>query len=336
MKTVGIVALVLIVIAVYEWGTISTLLGLRYPKANPRKRSTAQTGHEDSPLETEEIEISFLAGSQTHMLANQSAKTQAGKSDKDTGSAGALAALIKSQSYPAQRSQRMQQAGTRGRTNAASEDPSGQAQNQTVLKESPVAKLITPAELKLLIDAGSEKWKALMTLACYTGIRDVELIGLFWEDVDFSKSTIRVERIYAGDKFSDPEPATIKRTVIAPPAVIKSLQEHKAYLKEKGVPTGHTLIFLGSSGKGLNEKLLKSIFETTVESAGLGTKDLHFEDLRYSYAWALLNAGETADFIHRQLGYPTPKNKMKNLQPFPPGFEVAKARQLASVFSLQQ
>jgi integrase len=57
--------------------------------------------------------------------------------------------------------------------------------------------ILTPAEIKALLDVLDFRERALAFLAASTGLRQSELFGLKWKDVDFAGGTMNVTRSIA-------------------------------------------------------------------------------------------------------------------------------------------
>ena len=51
---------------------------------------------------------------------------------------------------------------------------------------------LTPAEANTLLDAAEGSFKTLLAVACYAGLRQGEILGLQWKDIDFENGTIKV------------------------------------------------------------------------------------------------------------------------------------------------
>lgn len=58
---------------------------------------------------------------------------------------------------------------------------------------------LSPEQAKILLAAASgTRLEALYVLAAYTGLRQGELFGLRWEDVDLGSGNLSVRRILSG------------------------------------------------------------------------------------------------------------------------------------------
>ena len=92
---------------------------------------------------------------------------------------------------------------------------------------------LTPDQVKrLLSSAGGDRLEALYVMAIHTGLRQGELLGLKWEDIDHEAGTLSVKRTLSpakdGPRFTAPKTKKSRRTVPLTPNAIDALQRHKA------------------------------------------------------------------------------------------------------------
>lgn len=83
-------------------------------------------------------------------------------------------------------------------------------------------------EVKALVGALTGRWRPLLLVAIFAGLRSSELRGLRWQDVDFDKREIHVRQ--RADEFGvigSPKSEAGERTVPVPPLVISALKEWK-------------------------------------------------------------------------------------------------------------
>lgn len=86
----------------------------------------------------------------------------------------------------------------------------------------------TREEIKALIGVLSGRWRPMLLVAIFAGLRSSELRGLPWRDVDFEASTISVRQ--RADEFGEigrPKSGTSERTIPVPPLVMNALKEWK-------------------------------------------------------------------------------------------------------------
>ncbi|MBB3594395.1 integrase [Rhizobium sp. BK529] len=86
----------------------------------------------------------------------------------------------------------------------------------------------TRDDIKALLSVLKGRWRPLILVAIFCGLRASELRGLRWPDVDLDKREIHVRQ--RADRFNDigrPKSESSERTVPAPPMVINALKEWK-------------------------------------------------------------------------------------------------------------
>jgi len=139
----------------------------------------------------------------------------------------------------------------------------------------------------------------------------MELLGLKWTDVDWVRSTIKVERQLLrssgnGIEFSRPKTRYGKRSIDLGNKSIEVLRNHYEYQQkerqtagEKWVENG--LIFTNSLGGPINPRNLLRNFKALLKEAGL--VPIRFHDLRHTAASLLLNQGIPVLAVSRRLGH---------------------------------
>jgi integrase len=86
----------------------------------------------------------------------------------------------------------------------------------------------TREDVKAIVGALEGRWRPLLLVAIFCGLRASELRGLRWVDVDIEKKLIHVRQ--RADRFNDigrPKSEAGERSVPAPPIVINALKEWK-------------------------------------------------------------------------------------------------------------
>jgi integrase len=87
----------------------------------------------------------------------------------------------------------------------------------------------TAKEVKAIVTAAEGRWRPLLLVAIFAGLRASELRGLRWADVDLEKREIHVRQ--RADRFNDigrPKSEAGERTVPLPPIVLQALADWKA------------------------------------------------------------------------------------------------------------
>jgi integrase len=84
----------------------------------------------------------------------------------------------------------------------------------------------TMAELNTLIDKAQGRWRPFIVTAIFTGMRQSELRGLTWANVDLDKGVIHVrQRASQWNKIGAPKPKSGGRDIPLAPIVINTLRQ---------------------------------------------------------------------------------------------------------------
>lgn len=147
----------------------------------------------------------------------------------------------------------------------------------------------------------------------FTGIRQSEIIGLKWNDVDFEHGSITIRRQlqfvgskYGGYRFTTPK-NNKSRQIVPAKFVMDVLHSQKRRQAEMKLAIGsawsnsENLVFTNELGTHLKHDLiyrrLKRIF------AQMGVPKLRFHDLRHSYAVLSIQAGDDIKTVQENLGH---------------------------------
>jgi integrase len=170
----------------------------------------------------------------------------------------------------------------------------------------------TAAQAQAFLAAASQKrLYALFALALGTGMRQGEILGLKWEDIDFSNGQLTVHRSLAqlkkqtqGERFvlKEPKSQRSRRTIRLPAFVLDALNAHRqAMLKERH---GSPFVFTTKTGKHISKSnLTRQVFRPILARAGLS--QVKFHSLRHSHASALLRDGASIKAVSQRLGHST-------------------------------
>ena len=105
----------------------------------------------------------------------------------------------------------------------------------------------TPDEVRALLAAATGKWRALLLIAVFAGLRASELRGLRWDDVDLKTGALHVrQRADKRNVMGPPKSAAGERTVPLPPGVVEELRRWKLLCPMKD--GRHGLVFPNGAG----------------------------------------------------------------------------------------
>jgi integrase len=168
--------------------------------------------------------------------------------------------------------------------------------------------MFTLAQVQALIDAVEDRWRALILLAAWTGLRVGELSALRREHLDLKVGTVTVNTavvdvIGQGRAYGPPKSAAGRRTVAIPPHIIGDLEHHLAMYAQPGA---QGLVFVGPKGAPLRRNNFASrVWTPAAEAAGLPV-GAHLHDLRgWSATIAAQHGATTRELMHR-LGHSSP------------------------------
>ncbi len=164
-------------------------------------------------------------------------------------------------------------------------------------QERPV---LNPEEIGRLLEAAAPRYRTLLATAILSGLRQGELLGLHWRDIDFNNELIHV-RTALDRKRRDVPPKTQRavRDVILAPALADALRQHKT---ETGLSQPDDYVFTTRAGTPhhaphIGQRALKP----ALEKAGL--QPVRWHDLRHTFASLLIAGGANITFVSRQLGH---------------------------------
>jgi len=171
---------------------------------------------------------------------------------------------------------------------------------------------LTPEQARLLLDAAvGDRLEALYVTALATGLRQGELLGLRWEDVDLeARKTLRVSHSLARVKgkleLLEPKTERSRRMVVLPEVVVTALRAHRTRQRmerlvagSRWVDTGH--VFATTVGTALDAATVTRSFQRALDRAGLPRNRFH--DLRHAAATFLLAQGFTLEDVKNLLGH---------------------------------
>src|ERR671920_952935 len=172
---------------------------------------------------------------------------------------------------------------------------------------------LTPEQVKVLLDAASgDRLEALYTLAVHTGLRQGELLGLKWEDVDLESGSLHVKRTLTtargGPRLAAPKTKGSRRRVSLTRGAVDALRAHLARQLDEIDRAGplwqeNGLVFASVTGTPLDRHDLTSRqFKPLLERAGLPRKT-RFHDLRHTCATLLLTKNVNPKVVSEMLGH---------------------------------
>jgi integrase len=135
----------------------------------------------------------------------------------------------------------------------------------------------------LLSASKGSRNEALFWLAVTTGMRQGEILGLKWSDLEWVNKRLHVQRQLQrlkneGLVFSEPKTSAGKRVIVLSQSVIEKLREHLALQQQERQYAGdkweeNDLIFPNVDGKPQHQRYVYQDFKDTLKRTGLPDAD---------------------------------------------------------------
>jgi integrase len=148
--------------------------------------------------------------------------------------------------------------------------------------------------------------RALYLTAAMTGLRQGELLGLRWRDVDWAAQKVRVVRPYVRGKFRTPKSRMSSRAVPMADRVGQELEllfQASAYQAEDDLVFGHP-----HTGHPLERSQVSKRFKRTLKRAGV--REIRFHDLRHTFGTRCAAAGVPLRTLQAWMGHADIKTTM--------------------------
>ena len=163
------------------------------------------------------------------------------------------------------------------------------------------------------------RWRAIMQIMLYLGLRRGELCGLKWENIDFDSNTISIKynvtySSLGGVQIGEPKTANSFRTLPAPAVVMSTLKEWKteqaAYFRDIA-DTARTTIVITPTAFVFSGKLdpYSPMFPTHLTKRvkafckAHNLPDMSPHDLRHTCGSLMLEAGVNLKAVQQFLGH---------------------------------
>ena len=169
-------------------------------------------------------------------------------------------------------------------------------------------------QVRTLFEAAkNDRLETLYIVAVHCGLRQGELLGLKWSDVDLEAGTLQIRRTLSATKgsptFSTPKTAKSRRRVNLTPTALEGLKRHserqaQEMIKADTLYQDQGLVFASLVGTPLNRHNLTRSFKALLRRADL-SQSVRFHDLRHTCATLLLAQGTHPKFVQELLGHAT-------------------------------
>ena len=161
---------------------------------------------------------------------------------------------------------------------------------------------------QLLAGSAGDRLGSLFAVAIATGMRQGELFGLRWSDVDLDAGMLAVRHTLRRSTRDLAEPKTerARRTLRLGTGAVATLREHRRRQLEERLAAGSRwhegdYVFAAANGAPLDSQNVTHALQATLRRLGLPRQ--RFDDLRHAYATLMLEDGEELAILSRTLGH---------------------------------
>jgi integrase len=167
-------------------------------------------------------------------------------------------------------------------------------------RDDPRPDIPSREELQLIIANATGRWRPLLLVAIFAGLRSSEIRGLTWTNVDFDKRHISVtQRADTGHRIGRCKSKAAYRSIPIPPIVVSALREWKLQC-----PRGDLdLVFPSRTGKvESHASILQRGLHRILKIAGI-THRYGMHSLRHACVSLWIEAGRNPKQVHRLAGH---------------------------------
>ncbi len=165
---------------------------------------------------------------------------------------------------------------------------------------------LTAEEAAQLLESAKQhypRWHPLLLAALRTGMREGELLGLEWDQIDFDRGYIQVDRSLSRRKVVLPKSGRIRRIPLSPALseallALKEVRMVEASYRGQPLPP---IVFCTRNGRHLDPGTVLDALRRCLERAGL--RRIRFHDLRHTFATQLIASGTPLAYVRDLLGH---------------------------------
>jgi integrase len=152
----------------------------------------------------------------------------------------------------------------------------------------------------LLVGIRGDRLEALYVTALGTGLRQGELLGLRWQDINIERGELAVAHtLQRGTRIlAEPKTERARRTLRLPAAVLQALVAHRA---QRAIVPMSGLVFTTEKGTALDSRNVTRYLQHHLTRLGLPHQPFH--GLRHCFATLMVESGEDLGTVSRILGH---------------------------------
>jgi integrase len=171
---------------------------------------------------------------------------------------------------------------------------------------------------------------AIYRMAIVTGMREGEVLGLRWSDVDMDGGTVTVRHTLSPTgELGDPKTDSGRRTIVLDPDTVGILRAHRTRQAKERLAAGTRWVdadhvFATREGRALGARNVLRDYHRDLGTAGLPHRRFH--DLRHTAATMLIEGGVDISVVSKLLGHSGIAITGPDLRPLDPGVGTAGGR----------
>lgn len=201
-------------------------------------------------------------------------------------------------------------------------------------------RILTEDEISIfLISIQGHTIEALYFMAITTGLRQSELLGLKWSDLDWNNCSLKIIRqlrrkFKRNDYFSSLKTKHSRRTIKLGQETMRKLRNHLIeQQKYKGaiIWEENDLIFTTKKGTPIRQRNLYTQFKSLLQKSDL--PNIRFHDIRHTAATIMLNNGIPILTVSRRLGHSKPSITLDVYGHLIPSMQASIADQIDELIS---
>lgn len=157
-----------------------------------------------------------------------------------------------------------------------------------------------------LAATATDRLHALYVLALDTGMRQGELFGLHWPEIDFAGSVVTIKQSLeerdGHHRLKEPKTESSRRRIEVTPAALTALNAHRQQMLKVGLYRPDGPVFVDTEGNWLRKSnVRRRSFAKALKKAGLPS--IRFHDLRHTAATLMLQNGINIKAVAATLGH---------------------------------
>jgi len=184
--------------------------------------------------------------------------------------------------------------------------------------------------------AKTNRYHIVYQIALNTGMRQGEILGLRWRDIEFDRKTLNVRQTlsHTGELVNATKTAASSRTIALPDQLVAELKKHKITqaeekLKAGSLYTNNELVVATQLGTPLNPRNLVRNFYGLIKKTELNK--IRFHDLRHTHASLLLIQGAHPKVVSERLGHADTRITLDTYSHLLPNMQEETAKQFGDM-----